>query len=171
MKLPSRRSPVPQANSSACQSDCSPPMRAQPSRHSRRSFTGFVKRSSRSPKTILLFLLSASMFLAAEPTREGGLTVHMLPDHVAKISGGRGGFTIKDPPAAYAEPKDLLTYFQGLPASVRENGIWIVTTHPSSYSEAEQSKLKSLGALCAEQKIPVFTCRGAELPNGWKRLE
>jgi len=122
-------------------------------------------------KAILIFLLSASLLLAAEPTREGGVSVHFLPDRVAKISGERGGFTVKDPPATYAEPKDLLAHFQRLPASVHENGIWIVTTHPSSYSETEQAKLKSLAALCAEKKIPVFTCRGSELPKGWKRLE
>ena len=38
-----------------------------------------------------------------------------------------------------AHPEELLTYFRGLPASVRQNGIWIVTTHPSSYSESEQA--------------------------------
>ena len=115
------------------------------------------------------------MLMAAEPTREGGLSVHMLPDRVAKISGEHGGFTVTDPttkqPATYAEPQELLAYFQHLPESVQQNGIWIVTTHPTSYSEAEQVKLTALGALCAEKKIPIYTCRGSELPKGWRRLE
>ena len=61
--------------------------------------------------------------------------------------------------------------FRGLPASVRQNGIWIVTTHPSSYSESEQATLKALSALCAERKIAIYTCRASELPEGWRRLE
>ena len=127
-------------------------------------------------KTILIFLLTASMLVAAEPTREGGLSVHMLPDRVAKISGEHGGFTVTDPAtkhrgATYAEPKELLAYFLGLPASVQQNGIWIVTTHPSSYSENEEVTLKALAALCAEKKVPIYTCRASELPKGWKRLE
>lgn len=116
------------------------------------------------------------MLVAAEPTREEGLSVHMLPDRVARIRGEHGGFTIADPAtkergATYAKPKELLAYFLGLPASVQKNGIWIVTTHPSSYSEAEETTLKSLAVLAAEKKVPIYTCRASERPNGWKRLD
>jgi hypothetical protein len=127
-------------------------------------------------KTIFILFLTASMLVAAEPTRDGGLSVHMLPDRVAKISGEHGGFTVTDPAtkqsgATYGEPKELLAYFLTLPASVQQNGIWIVTTHPSSYSEAEENTLKALAVLGAEKKIPIYTCRASELPKGWKRLE
>jgi hypothetical protein len=127
-------------------------------------------------KAILILLITTSLLVAAEPTREGGLSVHMLPDRVAKISGEHGGFTVTDPAtkhrgATYAEPKELLAYFLGLPASVQQNGIWIVTTHPSSNSEAEETTLKALGALCAEKKVPIYFCRASELPKGWRRLE
>ena len=125
-------------------------------------------------KTLLLLLLTTSVLTAAEPSREAGLSVHMLPDRVAKISGGHGGFTVTDPAtktkgATYAEPKELFAYFQSLPAPTQQNGIWIVTTHPTSYSGGEQAKLKALVTLCADKTIPIYTCRGSELPNGWKR--
>ena len=127
-------------------------------------------------KTIPILLLAASVLIGAEPTREGGLTVHMLPDRVAKINAQHGGFTItnpanKEPGTTYAEPKQLVTYFLSLPAEVQWNGIWIVLTNPAAYSETEQAKLKSLVALCAGKKIPLFTCRASELPKGWKRAE
>ena len=127
-------------------------------------------------KSFLLLLLTASLLVAAEPSREAGLSVHMLPDRVAKISGEHGGFTVTDPAtkakgSTYAEPKELFAYFQHLPAATQENGIWVVTTHPTSYSEAEQAKLKALIALCTDKGIPIYTCRGSELPNGWKRAK
>ena len=127
-------------------------------------------------KTLLLLLLTASVLVGAEPNREAGLSVHMLPDRVAKISGEHGGFTVTDPATkakgdTYADPKELFTYFQRLPATTQANGIWVVTTHPTSYSEAEQTKLKALITLCAGKTIPIYTCRGSELPNGWKRAK
>jgi hypothetical protein len=127
-------------------------------------------------KTLLLLLLTASVLVAADPRREAGLSVHMLPDRIAKISGEHGGFTVTDPAtnakgATYAEPQELFAYFQGLPAATQQNGIWVVTTHPTSYSEAEQAKLKALNSLCADKSIPIYTCRGSELPNGWKRAK
>lgn len=125
-------------------------------------------------KAILFLLLTTTLVITAEPTREGGLSVHMLPDSVAKFSGGHGGFTVTDPAtkkpgSTYATPKELLAYFQDLPPTVRQNGIWVVTTHPDSYSDSEQANLKELIALCVSKKIPIYTCRASELPNGWKR--
>ena len=116
------------------------------------------------------------MLLATELKREGGLSIHMLPDHVAEISGQHGGFTVRDPVtkepgATFAQPKELLDYFFHLPPSIQENGIWIVTTNPSSYSKSEEARLKTLARLCNDKKIPVFTCRASELPKGWKPLE
>jgi hypothetical protein len=125
---------------------------------------------------VLLLLLAASVLVAAEPRREAGLSVHMLPDRVAKISGEHGGFTVTDPAtgakgSTYGEPKELFAYFQRLPAATQENGIWVVTTNPASYSDAEQAKLKALIALCTDKNVPIYTCRGSELPNGWKRAQ
>ena len=125
-------------------------------------------------KTIILLLLSASILLATEPTRQGGLSVHVLPDRVAKLSNEHGGFTVTDPVTkergtTYATPKELLIFFERLPATVQQNGIWIVVTDPSSYSEIEHAKLTELIKICDQKKIPIYTCRAIDLPKGWKR--
>jgi len=127
-------------------------------------------------RALLILLVTASTMFVGAPTRQDGLSIHMLPDRVAKIGGEHGGFTVTDPAtrasgATYAEPKELLAYFQRLPMSVQLNGIWIVTTDPSAYAESEKGKLKALATLCGEKKIPVFICRASELPKGWKPLE
>jgi hypothetical protein len=122
----------------------------------------------------LAFLLWLSMLAvcsAGEPDRAKGLSVHMLPDRVAQIDGHSGGFTVRDSQTTYAQPAELVAYFHTLPATTQENGLWVVTTHPSAYSTAEREKLGALIALCQKQKIPISTCRGAELPGGWKRGE
>lgn len=110
---------------------------------------------------------------AGEPERAKGLSVHMLPDRVAQIDGRSGGFIVRDSggESSYPDGRALIVFFQTLSGSTRENGIWVVTTNPSAYSETERAKLKTLVALCDEKRIPVFTCRGSELPNGWKRSE
>lgn len=98
----------------------------------------------------------------------------MLPDCVAKLGDEHGGFTVTNPitkerGTTYATTKELLAYFQHLPKGAQQNGIWIVTTDPDSYSESEQTKYKELIALCIEKKIPIYTCRAIDLPKGWKR--
>jgi hypothetical protein len=120
----------------------------------------------------LVWLVTLAVCAASEPDRAKGLSVHMLPDRVAQIDRGHGGFTARDASGAessYVDAKQLVAFFQTLPAPTQENGIWVVTTHPSAYSDSERAKLKALIALCDEKKIPVFTCRGSELPSGWKR--
>jgi hypothetical protein len=124
-------------------------------------------------KTLFYLLLTASFLVAAEPKREAGLSVHLLPERVAKISGGHEGFTVSDPTGksdgkTYGDPKKLFEYFQSLHPATQENGIWIVTTDPTSYSKAEMAKLKALIALCTANSAPIYTCRGSELPSGWK---
>lgn len=126
---------------------------------------------------VLSFLfLAISSAMAVEPTRAGGLSVHVLPDRVANLNGKHGGFTVSDPVTkkmgdTYSEPEELLVYFHQLPETVKQNGIWIVTTNPDSYSEYEHSKIAKLITLSSEEGIPVFTCRAKDLPNGWKRVD
>jgi hypothetical protein len=127
-------------------------------------------------KTLIFLFLTTAIAIGAEPSRDGGLSVYVLPNRVAEPSGGHGGFSVTDPatkkPAStYATPKELLTYFQQLPADVQRNGIWIITTDPDSYSTNEQAKLKELVALCVVKVIPIYNCRASELPNGWKRAK
>jgi hypothetical protein len=114
-------------------------------------------------------LVTAAICFGAEPDRAKGLSVHMLPERVAQISGKSGGFTVES--QTYSDATKLVDYFHSLPATTQENGIWVVTTHPSAYSALEREKLRALVALCQQQKIPIFTCHGSELPAGWKRSE
>src|SRR5438046_1180819 len=109
-------------------------------------------------------VLAATTCIAGEPERTKGLSVHMLPERVAQISGKSGGFTVES--QTYADATQLLAYFQTLSAATQENGVWVVTTHPSAYSAAERDKLRALIAQCQQRKIPVFTCRGSELTAG-----
>jgi hypothetical protein len=118
---------------------------------------------------IIAVALAAATSFAGEPDRAKGLSVHMLPERVAQISGKSGGFTLES--QTYADATELLSYFHTLSAATQENGIWVVTTHPSVYSAAEREKLRALIAQCQKEKIPIFTCRGSELSTGWKRSE
>jgi hypothetical protein len=113
----------------------------------------------------LLWLASAA--LGGEPDRAKGLSAHMLPDRVAQIDGRNGGFTVGS--ETYPDAAKLVAHFRTLSPAAQENGVWVVTTHPSAYSLAEHEKLRALVTLCQQQKIPIFTCRGSELPGGWKR--
>ena len=129
---------------------------------------------------ILTTLLSVAIVaFAAEPQRAGGLSVHMLPKRVADISQATAGFTISKlgnikppmgtPTMETAQP--LVDYFKKLSPEIQQNGIWVVTTHPDSYTEAETKNLDKLKAISTKDKIPLFTCRGSELPDGWKRQD
>lgn len=125
------------------------------------------------------FLIVATVALAAEPQRTGGLSVHMLPKRVADISKTTAGFTISQlgsakPPKStptMETAKALVGYFQKQSPEIQQNGIWVVTTHPDSYTEAEIKNLDQLKEICTKDKILLFTCRGSELPDGWKRQD
>jgi hypothetical protein len=124
----------------------------------------------------ILFVLLALIGMAGarEPIRERGLSLHLLPDRVAKVRGGHGGFTVTDPATrkpgkTFSTPEEVLTHFEAMPESIKEHGIWIVLTNPVSYSEPEMQKLGILVDSCKKKQIPLFTCRAADLPNGWTR--
>lgn len=123
-------------------------------------------------KTLIISLVLA-VTVAAAPLRERGLSLHMLPDRVAKLQDSRGGFVLRDPQTGrsertLSEAAEVMDYISTLPAQVVENGVWIVYTNPAAYSKKEQRKLEALIATCKENKIPVFCCRAADLPDGWK---
>jgi hypothetical protein len=130
--------------------------------------------SERIRNAAFAWLVTLAVCSASEPERAKGLSVHMLPDRIAHIANRNRGFTVRDAngtESTYADAKQLVGFFQTLPAPIRENGIWVVTTDPSAYSPAEREKLRALIGLCRQKNIPVFTCRGSELPGGWKRSE
>jgi hypothetical protein len=124
-------------------------------------------------------LIFATVALAAEPQRAGGLSVHLLPKRVAEISKTTAGFTISQlgttkPPKGtptMETAQALVDYFKKQSPEIQQNGLWVVTTHPDSYTEAETKNLDKLKEICTKDKIPLFTCRGSELPDGWKRQD
>jgi hypothetical protein len=131
---------------------------------------------------ILIFTILTTftgLAVAAEPQRSDGLSVHMLPKRVADISKQKAGFTISQQGGS-KPPKDtptmetaqaLVDYLKKLSPEIQQNGIWVVTTHPESYAAKETKNLDRLKEICTKDKIPLFTCRGSELPDGWKRQD
>jgi hypothetical protein len=114
-----------------------------------------------------------------EPVRIKGLSVHVVPEVVAKLDNTgkvQAGFAtsyVKAGEYVYERncptPKDLLAYFRSFPSDFQENGIWVVVTNPGAYSAEEMKTREELIELCQKEKIPLFICRGAELPDGWRR--
>lgn len=118
---------------------------------------------------------------AAGPRRDAGLSVHVLPKDVAELDkSGRlkWGYTIslprnKQAPAerpVVQSAQALVEFFNTQDTDVQQNGIWVVTTDPSAYADEQLSDLEDLKARCKKASIPLFICRGAELPDGWKRF-
>ena len=101
--------------------------------------------------------------------------MHMLPERVAKISGKQGGFTVSYAPFLAPENKEPLlrtlkefkAFITKQKSEVKENGVWIVTTNPVSYSDAETKLLKEVSTSFPGIEVPIFVCRGSELPDGW----
>ena len=139
-------------------------------------------------KKILIYLvimvfatgLSTHSFAAQkEPVRIEGLSAHWMPKRVTELDDTgkvKAGFTtsyVKNGRYVYEcdcpTPKDLISYFKSFPVSFQENGVWLVTTHPDAYSPEELKMKDELIALCQKEKIPLFICRGSELPDGWKK--
>ena len=130
----------------------------------------------------LLMVLVALVVVATgagAQERSKGVSIHMLPKAVADIDHRRWGFTVDYSPLLRPEPaapvlqtaEELQRFVRKQEKGVQENGVWIVTTHPNAYSDAEKQLLESVKALCIEQRIPLFIVRASELPNGWKRYD
>jgi hypothetical protein len=134
---------------------------------------------NRARMTALAILLATTFALAATPERSKGISMHMLPKRVADLGGDKWGLTVTA--AGYLTPDagsttiqtaaEFLAFVQKQNSSAKENGVWIVTTHPDAYSEQEKSFLTEVIAVCVTEKIPLFIVRGAQLPNGWKRYD
>jgi hypothetical protein len=126
---------------------------------------------------LLIFLVISNAAIAVEPKREKGISVHALPKRVAEISGQPWGLQVTYAPYLKPEPgqpylqsvEDVLSYIEKQEKYVIENGLWVVTTHPSAYSEQETEFLESLKVELPKRNIPLFWARGSELENGFKR--
>jgi hypothetical protein len=129
--------------------------------------------------TILFVFLFTSILLLAgnAPDRARGISIHLLPKRVADLSGKPWGLTVdyasylkaESKPPALQSPAEFLEYVRKQDATVQENGVWIVTTHPDAYSEPELKLLEDIKSVSHKEHIVLFVCRGSELPNGWKR--
>jgi hypothetical protein len=133
----------------------------------------------RIPLTAGLALLLATLAVAAGPERSKGISMHMLPKSVADLGGSKWGLTVSrseqltpdSGSTTLQTPEEFLAFVQKQSSSVRENGVWIVTTHPDAYSEPEKTFLNKVIALCVKEKIALFITRASQLPNGWKRYD
>jgi hypothetical protein len=129
-------------------------------------------------KSTSLFLLSAACVLA-DPARQNGISAHMLPKQVADLGNGKWGFVISYAP--YLKPESeppviqtvaaLIGFVKKQDQRVRDNGLWIVTTNPSAYSEDELALLEDVTKAFRHDDLPLFICRGSDLPDGWKRFD
>jgi hypothetical protein len=147
------------------------PLNADVRVHSMRQFLTFLIAA--------MFLAPHASSAADSPIRGSGISMHMLPKRVAQISGEPWGLTVSYANHLKPEPaqpvvqsaSQFLTYVRKQSPSVQANGVWIVTTDPSSYSESELAMLDEIKALCRKEQIPLFVAQATELPNGWKRYD
>lgn len=88
----------------------------------------------------LAFIVASSIANGFEPTRAAGLSVHLQPERIGRLRGETGGFDVLPQAASerrrlFPDPHALFEFFRRLPSSVRENGIWVVTTNPNAYAD------------------------------------
>jgi hypothetical protein len=127
--------------------------------------------------SFIIVIIECATCIGASPSRDLGLSIHMFPDQVAKISGGHGGFSISSVGGVklprnqkiLVTATDVLSFFNEQKKSVQEGGIWIVFTDPDSYSKEELDQLSTLKKESKAKGIALFTCRASELPGGWKQ--
>lgn len=126
-------------------------------------------------------LLLLQNMLYAEPKRADGLSVHWMHKRVSnqdETGQVRSGFMVSQsrsliPPlerSVFGSVEELVDYYHNLPEKIQENGIWIVVTHPDAYSDEEKKMKVNLIELCNQNNIPLFICRGQDLPDGWKAV-
>jgi hypothetical protein len=105
--------------------------------------------------------------------------MHLLPKRVADLSGSKWGLTVSA--ADYLTPDagsttlqtgaEFRSFARKQSSSVKQNGVWIVTTNPEAYSKSGNTFLEQVMSICAADKIPLFICRASNLPDGWKRYD
>jgi hypothetical protein len=122
-------------------------------------------------------LILGNLAIAAPPERAKGISMHQLPKRVADLGGRKWGLTVTPSSFLTADagsvtlqtPDEFLAFVEKQNATVKQNGVWIVTTHPDAYSEQEKDFLSQVIGVCEKNGIPVFVTRASELPNGWRR--
>ena len=120
------------------------------------------------------FLITSGVASAFEPTRAAGLSVHLQPERIGRLRGETGGFDVLPQDASerrrlFPDRHALFEFFRRLPVTVRENGMWVVTTNPDAYADWELRQLADLEILCRGDSIALFVIRASKLPDGWER--
>jgi hypothetical protein len=126
---------------------------------------------------IIFVLLFVSSAYAESPDRSKGISVHALPQRVAKLSGKPWGLEVSYAPYLKPEPgipflqskSDVLQYIRKQDPSVIQNGFWVVTTNPGAYSKEEIEFQEQIKEVLPKENIPLFWARGAELEKGFTR--
>jgi len=127
---------------------------------------------------LILFLTAISLANEILPDRSKGISMHMLPKRVAALDAKmKWGFMVSH--TAHLKPEtekqilqttnEFLAYIRKQDEKVQENGVWIIITNPSAYSQDELTLFEDIKALCKREKITLFVARGSQLPNGWVR--
>ena len=132
---------------------------------------------------VMLFLETLLPLRAkdAEPRREAGLFVHLIPRQLAEAQASPSlgaGFVVSVPGesrAAATRPAagsvaELIRFLRGQPGSVQQNGIWLVLAYSKAYSPEEKARVVELKRVCRRERIPLFIARDQELPKGWQRF-
>jgi hypothetical protein len=143
----------------------------------RRSILGLV-----SAGLVFLFASAGRAQLAtaaATPDRAKGISMQMLPKRVAELGAMQWGLVVshsgdwkpQKKQIGFQTTQQFLDFVRAQTEEVQANGAWIVVTNPAAYSDDEKQFLEDIKAVCRKEKIPLFICRGAELPNGWKRYD
>ena len=109
--------------------------------------------------------------------RERGVSVYLVPENVDKMVEKKSvrRFIIassKNPgiEGAAQTAEDLVGNLLEAYHEELTYGMWLVLTNPNSYSEKDSQEKANLEALARKHKIPLFVCRGMDLPNGWKQV-
>lgn len=132
--------------------------------------------------TVILFLFLIIPCAISSPKRELGLSAHLLPKRVADLDETgevKWGYIVSQTEnlktplerPVFQEPNNLIAYFLKQSSGIQQNGIWVVTTNPTAYSNSEKESVETLKKLCKNKKISLFFCRGSKLPNGWLKAD
>ncbi|MCK4535656.1 MAG: hypothetical protein KAT93_01510 [Desulfuromonadales bacterium] len=126
---------------------------------------------------LIAILLVLPVFSYAEPVREQGITMQMLPERMAKLDGKPWGFWVDY--ADYLMPEnrqpvlqttvEFMTFVQKQKPEVQANGVWIVIFNPGAYSDGEDALFAKVKSACKNHDIPLFVRSATDPPLAWRK--
>lgn len=112
-----------------------------------------------------------SLPLPLQPQRAAGISLHLLPERVAILSGQHGGFNAHNRAGEgrfFATPEELQVWLNQQDLSSLQNGLWLMTSHPAAYADEEWQKVERLKGFCTSRKIPFFITRASQA-QAWQK--